>query len=404
MSTTAAEEVRRLGVVRLQMLDHHPFWGHLLMSTRLVASPGLGAIAATDCCRTIWYDPERTAALDLPELGFVLAHELGHVLYESRDRRQGRQRHLWNCATDYAINRVVAHITSAIDGAALYRPPAGVLLDPRFDDRIAEVIYEVLAAEQPAPPSIIVVSLAGSGGQRGLQIPNVMDHGGGIDVHLPRELTDAERDEVATRIASAVSAWHESGQRGSVPGSLIEEVRVQPSGRIPWTVLLREWVDAVTGVDEYTLARPNRRYLQYDIVAPGLYGERVGHAVIAVDTSASVSPAQLAAIARELRPLNALAEQCTVIIADAEVQAVVSGAELEQFLRRGQFPGRGGTDHRPVFRWLEEHHVQPDLFVGLTDLYSRFPTQPPGWPVLWITPQKHGRAPFGRVIAMEEMD
>jgi predicted metal-dependent peptidase len=51
-----------------------------------------------------------------------------------------------------------------------------------------------------------------------------------------------------------------------------------------------------------------------------------------------------------------------------------------------------------VFAWIQEQRLHPDLFVGLTDLESQFPEQAPGYPVLWVTPRRHGTAPWGHVV------
>ena len=405
MSDPTTSETARLSSLRMELLQLHPFWGHLLLTMRLVPSIGLGALAATDCWRTIWYDPERTQELSRKELGFVLAHELGHVLYASADRRRGRKRHLWNCATDYAINRIVAQIEHpGRPGEPLYTPPEGALLDARFGSQIAEVIYEHLASEQLALPTVVTLSLVGDPDGDPIQVRSALDHHGGIDVHLPRDLTAAERDELTSRVVTAVGAWRASSQRGDLPGALVESVRRARSRKTPWPQLLRTWLDAATGLDEYSLSRPNKRYLADELVVPGRYSDRLGHLVVAIDTSASMSPRQLSLVAAELRPLTALAVQSTVIIADAVVHRVIPGDRLEAFLLRGQFAGRGGTDHRPVFAWLKDNGVCPDLFVGLTDLYSKFPDRTPAYPVVWVTPVASGTAPFGHVIAMENLN
>jgi predicted metal-dependent peptidase len=56
------------------------------------------------------------------------------------------------------------------------------------------------------------------------------------------------------------------------------------------------------------------------------------------------------------------------------------------------------SSHLPVFDWLKDHNRRPDLFIGMTDLYSRFPDDPPPFPVLWITQGRRGKAPWGRVL------
>jgi predicted metal-dependent peptidase len=92
-------EARRVSALRLQLLDLHPFWGFLLAHLKVLLAPELCAFAATDCHRHIWLNPMLTRHLDLPQLGFVLAHELGHHLLASADRQRGRQAQRWNTRT-----------------------------------------------------------------------------------------------------------------------------------------------------------------------------------------------------------------------------------------------------------------------------------------------------------------
>jgi len=60
----------------------------------------------------------------------------------------------------------------------------------------------------------------------------------------------------------------------------------------------------------------------------------------------------------------------------------------------------GGTDHRPVFDWVRDRGLRPDLFIGLTDLFTRLPDQAPTFPVLWVTPDAHGPAPWGHLVTL----
>ncbi|GMV40648.1 MAG: hypothetical protein AMXMBFR64_23640 [Myxococcales bacterium] len=388
-------ELARLSALRMRLLDLHPFWGHLLLQVRLVAAPGLPAIAATDCVRHIWFDPERTAALSDAQLGFVLAHEVGHQLLASGERQRGRRAHVWNCATDYAINRLVACMRDPADWRLpLWEPPDGVLLDPRFDGRIAEVIYEHLLGDALPAPTEVAVTLGEA------TLPRVSDHGGGIDVHLPVSLDPEDRDVLRERIAAAVEAWEQSEQRGDMPGGLVRALGLQGRTRVPWQRLLRRYVGQALTRDDWSLAHPSRRWLAEDIVVPGLGGSRAGWVVVAVDTSGSMSPADLDAMAAELRAISREVEELTLIVADTKVREVVPPAELDRFLHHGKVRGGGGTDHRPVFAWVRERGIAPDVFIGLTDLYTRLPDHAPPYPVVWVTPTRHGAAPWGRVVAL----
>ena len=119
-------EARRVSSLRAELARAHPFWGQLLLTTRVVQAPELPTFAATNCVDTLWYNPALTAPLARDQLAFVLLHEVGHQVLESGGRRRGRDLRRWNVATDLAINRVVAGIASPEDPQVpAYRPPDG---------------------------------------------------------------------------------------------------------------------------------------------------------------------------------------------------------------------------------------------------------------------------------------
>ncbi|HNV72727.1 MAG TPA: hypothetical protein PKO06_23660, partial [Candidatus Ozemobacteraceae bacterium] len=202
------DERERLTSIRSQLLETHPFWGYLLLQMRLIPDVSLPHLAATDCYRTIWYNPLQTRQLNIRQLGFVLAHEIGHSVFATNERQGVRNPFLWNCATDYAINRIVAEIChpGGWQKRPLYEVPntklengeeIKILLDKQYDGMIAEMIYERLAEDELQKPSIIKLTLrmpkqpgqhddedAGSGGDNSdndpgeelVELPNTLDH------------------------------------------------------------------------------------------------------------------------------------------------------------------------------------------------------------------------------------
>jgi len=404
-SDLLADEARRVSTLRMQMLEMHPFWGYLLLQVKLVPATHLEAFAATDCIRHIWYNPELTSHLSTSQLGFVLAHEVCHQVLASMDRRRGRVHHLWNCATDYAINRIVADIEHpGRPGQRLYDDPSGVipglgkviiLMDKRWDGMIAEAIYEYLVNETLPDPTTVTLQLDE------LTIPNVQDHGGGVDVHLPGDLSREQKEELTDRIASAVEAWRQSDMAGSMPGEMVREIELRRRPQIPWQRIFRQYAGQATARDEYALSRPNKRYLNEGLVVPGLFSEKAGCIVVSLDTSGSMTATELEVVGVELRALHDQAEEMTLIVADADVQEVIGDNRLASFLKAGRFRGGGGTSHVPVFDWMRERHLRPDLFIGLTDLYSDFPDRRPPFPVVWLVPEAHGTAPWGKVIEVK---
>jgi predicted metal-dependent peptidase len=398
--TVHAEEARRISAQRMRMLELHPFWGFLLMQVQIVPDPALPVIVATDCVKHIWYNPDLTRKLDADQLGFALAHEVGHAVYATFERQRGRDHHLWNIATDYAINRIVASIPHPSGRGALYKPVQGILLDRRYDGMIAEAIYERILAEaaaagrgdgrsgRPQPRRVMVAGRAAD------------SHGGELDVHLPGGVSEEQREELADRVRAAVAYAHAQPNRGDIPGDVARDFGPDRS-RVPWQRVFRRFVNAALTKDEYDARRPNRRWATQGFVVPSLAGEQVGTVVVALDTSGSMGADELASACAELRALAREVQDLRLVVADARVQEVVTLDGLEVWLKRGRAKGGGGTDHRPVFEWIKQSRIVPDVFIGLTDLFTVLPDRAPPFPVLWVVPKFHGKAAFGRVVEVE---
>ena len=363
---------------------------------------------ATDCVNSIWFNPKYTRRLDSRELGFVLAHEVCHAVLETNARRGNRDHRKWNMATDYAINDLVSGITVPgantryrDDTAYLYRMPPGGLWKRSYHGMIAETIYEDLCRKKDESPdeTYVNVKLTAADGTE-LEFPHVPWGGGCRDLHLPLELNEDQRDILRERIRAAVENYQASGSRGDLPGDLLRKIGILDRPKIPWRRVLHRYADTILHQDDYSLACPNKRFMVHDLVVPGHYNEKLGHLVVALDTSGSMDSETIRAVLTELLGMVDSSQDITLIVADCRIQQVVTGDELEPFIAAGRFPGGGGTDHNCVFDYIREHRLNPCLFVGLTDLDSSFPARKPPYPVLWLTPEDHEAAPWGRVIEL----
>ncbi len=430
-------ERRRVAAIRLQMLSSHPFWGYLLLESELIPSPGLPTLAATDGVRRIWYNPRLTCFLTVAELGFVLAHEVGHVVLQSLARRRGREAVRWNCASDYAVNRIVAAIP-APGGRPLYTPPRRVLpgigriaplLDDRFEGMTAEAIYEALGDDPAwdAPFGHVQVELRQNGQLVLAGPPDPSGPGGPLlrlderpgtyDLHVPPGDPDdpwtpgpGEDDpveaEIAGRLARALDQAERSPDPGNIPGEFRRRIAQREGRRCddPWQDVFRRLVDRSLSRDEYTWARPHRRWLSEGFLVPGLRSDAPPSVVLALDTSASMSGTDLAQACAEIRPVLDRCGDAVLLVHDADIQEVVRGTSaILRWLEEGWTRGGGGTDHRPVFDWVAHAGLDPDLFIGLTDCVSRYPASPPAYPVIWLTPLHSGRysAPWGERLWVE---
>jgi predicted metal-dependent peptidase len=421
-------ERQRLASHRMAMLEGHPFWGYLLMQVKLIPAPDLPAFMVTDGVRNIWFNPHLTRHLSSEELGFVLAHQIAHQFLLTEPRRLGRDPFLWSQATDYVINRLVLDIPDPEgSGAPMYEPPEGEypeiglvrpLIEPKFKRLVAEAIYARLPAPEGVPLRLDLklpmsetatgeseprkLGPSESGAESTLVLSAVMDHGGGLDLHIPVLLDDEDRESLRDRIAQAAEYHTAAECRGHVPLDLLRALRLSGPARVPWQRVLYRYMDRTLSRDDYSRTRPNRKYWVHDVVVPGLAGEQVESIVVAIDTSGSMTADLLIRLVREIRELARNTAELTLIVADAEVHHVVLSDDIDPWLQDPELPGGGGTDHRPVFRWMEERDYRPTVFIGLTDLESEFPSRPPGFPVLWLVPPEHAEPPWGTCIVVDE--
>jgi hypothetical protein len=303
-------------------------------------------------------------------------------------------------ATDYAINRVLMGIRDPSGAHSPYCMPAGGLFHARFDGRIAESIYEVLHREARERTAQEGDGAGAPAAARGV-VDGVEVRGhGGFDAHVHAPLGDEEREARLERLRDAVGHWQRSGQRGDAPGSAVALV-TPPPARVPWQRELRRYVDAARTFDELDARRPSRRWLAEGAWVASLGGERVGCIVVAVDSSGSIGRRALAAACGEVRAIAREAADVRVLVADARVHKVLTLDQIEPWIREGRVPGGGGTDHRPVFDWVRRAGLRPDVLIALTDLYTRLPERAPSYPVVWVVPRWHGRAPWGRVLEID---
>lgn len=176
-------------------------------------------------------------------------------------------------------------------------------------------------------------------------------------------------------------------QRGKLAGRSTEQLLAQlgatagrPEVEVDWRDALREFV-AHARAPMHTWSRPSRRF-------PGRIGEIPGRSyqhrtvlrpnlVVAIDTSLSMTDAELAEIARHLRTLSELAQLHVVECDTTITRTYPFRGTLDQVL------GRGGTDLRPVFEPVFLASQRADGVVYFTDGEGPYPADAPALPVLW---------------------
>ena len=137
-------------------------------------------------------------------------------------------------------------------------------------------------------------------------------------------------------------------------------------------------------------SRPNRRFIDEGIYLPSLHSETISPMVFAVDTSGSMSDAELAAVWSEIRSCASelQPESVTVIQCDEKIQKVETWdpSDLPVELH---IAGRYGTSFVPVFDWIQDNATEtPACLIYMTDTMGDWPAVPADYPVLVVATQQ----------------
>ena len=218
----------------------------------------------------------------------------------------------------------------------------------------------------------------------------------------PAEIAEEEQawDEAMHQAASLAKA------QGKLPGAVEETVRGAHASTVDWRSLLRRYMTDAAKRD-YSWSVPNRRFIDSGLYLPSIRSEGIDTIAVIVDTSGSLPAATLAAFWTELREIATELQPERVILlqVDAAVQdaAEYAASDLPDEIA---IKGRGGTDFRPGFAWLEENGIRPGVCLYLTDmLCSSYPETEPAFDVVWANyaepPGDWNREPWGERIQIE---
>ncbi|MCY4222117.1 MAG: VWA-like domain-containing protein [Thiotrichales bacterium] len=224
----------------------------------------------------------------------------------------------------------------------------------------------------------------------------------GTPTKAPLDITTEEQawDEAMHQALSIAKA------EGKGPGQVEATIRSAHASPLDWRTLLRRHLTDAARRD-YTWSRPNRRCIDTGLYLPSLHSEGLDTLAVILDTSGSLPTETLAAFWAELRAVATEIDPERVVVLQVDT-AVRDVAEYtpDALPEAIAVTGRGGTDFRPGFAWLDAQAVRPGVCLYFTDMEcDDYPEAEPECPVLWCdygdaeSPWRHP-APWGERIAI----
>ena len=297
-------EERKLQKSKISLMRNPKF--ALLSGVLMVGRTTIDDNVKTACTngRDERYGREFVKKLKDAELNFVVAHEAAHKMYRhltTWKKLHDENHSLANSACDYVINIMLKDLDP--EGKIIQMPkwdkdmpeigkmrgdPMG-LIDERFRGMNSKQVFDILKDEQKD---------GGGGGS-----------GEGLDEHEWDEakgMSDEEKKELTREIDQAIrqGMMAHTKMNGEGAGTFGRELDELLEPKVNWREMLREYVKSVCrNKDTSSWRRVNRRFLGTGTYMPSLIGEKVGHLVIAIDTSGSIGGPELAEFLSEVKSI-----------------------------------------------------------------------------------------------------
>ncbi len=363
---------------RSQLVLRNPFFGTLALRLKPISDDSVPTACTNG--QFIAFNPKWFLKLREEERVGLIAHEVMHVALMHMLRREERDAVKWNVAGDYVINNALLKSKFIL--------PHTELIDPKYDNMSTEEIYALLPEDikdGTGPGDILLLDGDDPGG-----CGAVIDHPSVSDGSASGKF-EAEIEIAVQQAAEAAKAM------GKLPGHLQTLIEKALAPKVDWKMVLARFL-RTNNKSDFTWIKPNRRFISRGLYLPSLHTPALEEIAVAVDTSGSVSEAELeqftgeiTSILHDTNPELIHFLQCdTKVCADTEYTR-------ESLPLKITYEGRGGTRFSPVMKYLKENHPNISALVYLTDLESDDFGDAPHYPVLWISTAST-EAPYGEVI------
>lgn len=359
----------------------HPFFASIMFKRPFVERLDIPTLAVTPS-GNIYYNPAFIAQQSSNQVVWAVCHEIMHYASGHSLRKQHRDHRKWNEATDRWIN-------DTLNSLGIGEKIPGCIDVPGSSSKTEEDMYAEMqdldgngpgkqptSGGQPSPPGL------------GDPLADDLEEG---------DLSDAEKAEIdGTRKLDVAEAAQVAKMKGKLPGVLQKFAEATIDSRVPWYDILERFMTERVKND-YSWARPNRRYMP-DFYLPTVDGVgAMGEIAIQVDISGSVSR-------EEIRHYNGhikrIVEQCHpskvhVIYTDTKVQKHDTYDKPEDV--EISYHSGGGTDMRAGFDYINKQGIDAEVVVTLTDGYTPWPKST-DIPAIWCISTPQLKAPCGENI------
>jgi predicted metal-dependent peptidase len=340
------------------------------------------AIAVQDT--DLFINPEWFVNLKPQERVSVLAKEAMHVALQHAARRSDRDINKWCKATTFAVSHLLKEGKMTVGFDHIPECP------DEFKGLSANEIYELLPDEDNDDDG------DGDGGSA-TGLGSVASDGTLQDQQKQVGAEQQQEQEDITQKAAVASKMSGKDVANDIPEEVRRMIEERTNPKLPWYVILQNYMSDYDR-DDYSYARPNRRYLP-DYYLPSMYSEHMGGIGAYIDTSGSISDEDLKVFISEVEGIKEMLNPESVRIVQWGSEIVYDKEFHKEESLDVEYVGGGGTVIGNVIDHIKKH--KPEVAIIFTDGYFWDDEYPKvdDTDVIWIVFDNPGfTSPFGKII------
>lgn len=392
---TAEQKLERASVFIMRQPEFLAYSGVMMVGTmRVEDDPAKCPTAYTDGFNEVYGRKFVDSLPNEKQVRFLRLHEVIHKMYRHTTMWQHLFRKspvLANYAADFVVNGTI--IEANCSGVEM---PEECIYDKELSHgKDVGEVWRLLAQKYPKLANPLCITLGSGHGN----LPK------GFDQHGWEEANGWSKEE-ELKISEQIDAAIRQGAilAGKVGGNLNRDIGELMKVRLdPWAILRQFMTDTCIGDGELSYARPNRRFLQHDMILPIEVCETMPHILLVQDTSGSIGGDDLtygiSNLVHCFKTVNP--EKVTMMYVDTAVAGVeeYERGDVDKLVSSTKPAGGGGTAFKCVSEYLKKHKIQPTVIVFFTDGYTSSWPDDLGIPTAWLLYQNETCVPPYGVVA-----
>ena len=344
--------IDKISQAKSKLMLEYPYFGTIASSLNIEVKNDIQSYQNSG--DKLYYNSQYIDSVDSEDVEFILASASMHKVLNHQNRNKKSSSKLWQLASDLVVNSMLVSNGLELPIMANYQD--------RFDKMYVEEVYTILESE------------------------------------MSDEYEEQESQDIVEDLSQDEEFMQQIIQKLEKNNSLpkdLEYISPSKAKSINWQDELYRYI-ASYDKSLYQFFPPNMKYLYMGIYLPSLQSDLL-HITIAIDTSGSIDEDLLSLFLSQIESImqHYPNYKIELIQADDKIQShqtFINGDTLDYTIK-----GRGATDFRVVFDYIDKYIDHPTLLIYFSDGDGIFPQDIPNYDTLWVL-NRDIELPFGDTI------